>query len=127
MKHAFLALVALGALTAPALAAPHEWMVTEENEAGLKAAQGTWNVKTEGDTISGTANMQFANGNPLTYKLSGTMKDGVYTIEMTDRSDGYKGCVWTGHSPRAGSAQTTGFSGLAPCDGGKKFVLRVTY
>ena len=43
--------------------------------------------------------MQANNGSELTYKLEGAIADGVYTVTMNDRSDGKKGCVWSGHAP----------------------------
>jgi len=124
MKRALITLAAFAAFATPALAEPLTWVVTEESEAGLQSAQGSWTVVTEGDAVSGTAAMQLSNGSPLTYKVAGTFKDGAYTIELTDRSDSKKGCIWTGHPPHAGGTQTKGFVGFAPCSGGVKLIIR---
>jgi predicted lipoprotein with Yx(FWY)xxD motif len=119
------AAVLLG-LGASAYAAPATWQVTEEKDgAGIKIAQGDWLVTADGDKISGTANMQLQNGNPLTYKFDGTLKDGVYTLNITDRTDGKKGCVWTGHVPTGMGVQTKGLNGYEVCEG-TKLILRAT-
>ena len=117
---------ALLGLGVSALAGPAIWQVTEELDgAGIKIAQGDWNVAIEGDKISGSANMALQNGNPLTYKFEGAFKDGVYTLNLSDRSDGKKGCVWTGHAPTGMGVQTKGLVGYAPCEG-QKLILRAS-
>jgi hypothetical protein len=94
---------ALAAMGGPALAMTQQWNVTEESVAAVKGAQGTWSVNTDADSkITGTANLQMDNGKLLTYAISGSAKDSVYTIEMSERSDGKKGCVWNGHIPAGG-------------------------
>ncbi len=111
----------------PAFAASQSWNVTEEGESGVKAAQGTWSVNTDAEgKITGTANLQLGNGNPLTYKISGSVKDAVYTVELSDRSDGKKGCVWTGHVP-TGADISHGLIGRAECDGGAKLIIRAGF
>jgi hypothetical protein len=109
---AALALVA----ASPVFAAGKSLLVTEEAESGIKNAQGSWFIEVDGEKLSGDATMQLNNGSPLTYKLKGTIKDGVYTVEMSDRSDGKKGCVWTGKAA-SGPVQSHGFIGKAPCEG----------
>lgn len=83
------AVAALAVLGNPAFAASQNWNVTEEGLTGVKGAQGTWSVNTDAENkINGTANLQLGTGNSLTYKISGSVKDAVYTIELSDRSDG---------------------------------------
>ncbi|WP_424361333.1 hypothetical protein [Methylocystis parvus] len=123
MKKSALAVAALLATSAPAFAAT--WIVTEENLGGVKGAQGNWNVKTEGGKISGDASMQMDNGSLLTYKFTGEAEGANYTITLTDRTDGKKGCVWKGHPPASGGQQARGLVGYAECDGAK-LILRAS-
>ncbi len=121
------AIAALAALGGQAFAASQNWNITEEGTSGIKGAQGTWSVNTDAENkITGTADLQLGNGNPLTYKISGSVKDGVYTIELFDRSDGKRGCVWTGHVP-TGSDISHGLIGRAECDGGVKLIIRAGF
>lgn len=115
-----LAAAALLALGAPAYAAT--WLVTEENTGGVKGAQGSWNVTSEGGKISGDAALQMGNGAPLTYKFEGTAEGVNYTVTFSDRSDGKKNCVWKGHPPSSGGQQARGIVGYAECDGAKLIV-----
>ncbi len=62
--------------------------------------------------IVGTANLQLDNGKLLTYTISGYVKDVLYKIEMSDRTDGKNGCVWDGHVP-AGGDKSHGLIGTA--------------
>jgi hypothetical protein len=122
-----LTLAALVASGVPVFAASQNWNITEEGLSGVKGGQGTWSVNTDAENkISGVASLQLDNGNPLTYKLSGAVTDAVYTIELSDRSDGKKGCVWTGHIP-AGADKSHGLIGQAVCDGGVKLIIRAGF
>jgi hypothetical protein len=109
-----------------AQAATAKWNISEENS-GVPSAQGTWTFNQEGDKISGAAELQLSNGNPLSYKVEGSSKDGVWTVTLTDRTDGKKGCVWTGHAPTSAGTQTTGLLGYANCDGGVKIIIRASH
>ena len=82
---------ALLSLGASAMAETQNWNITEENSVGIKNAQGKWTVNVEAGKISGKAELEGTNGSPVTYKVEGTVKDGVYTVTMSDRSDGKKG------------------------------------
>jgi hypothetical protein len=113
---------ALLSLGASAMAETQSWNITEENTVGIKNAQGKWTVNVEGDKISGKAELDATNGGAVTYKIEGTVKDGVYTIALSDRSDGKKGCVWTGHAPTGPGTQTHGLIGEAPCEGAKLII-----
>jgi hypothetical protein len=128
MKKSILAAAAVLLLSgAAAQAGTVRWNISEENS-GVPAAQGAWTLTEEGDKISGTAALQLSNGNPLSYKFEGSQKDGVWTVNLTDRTDGKKGCVWTGHAPTAGGGtQTTGLLGYANCDGGVKIIIRASH
>ncbi len=127
MSKFLLPIIALAALIGPAFAASQNWNVTEESASGVKAAQGVWSVNTDADgKISGAANMQLDNGNRLTYAISGAVKDSLYTIEMSDRSDGKKGCVWNGHVP-AGGDKSHGLIGTALCDKDVKLIIRAGF
>ncbi|KAF2988838.1 hypothetical protein OGR47_21085 (plasmid) [Methylocystis sp. MJC1] len=120
------AISVLAILWGPAFAANQNWNITEEGVSGIKAAQGTWSVNTDADKITGTANLQLGNGNPLTYKISGSVKDSTYTIEMSDRTDGKKGCVWNGHVP-TGADKSHGLIGQAVCEGKVKLIIRAGF
>jgi hypothetical protein len=120
MHKTVLAIAALLATSIPAAAAT--WLVTEENTGGIKGAQGSWTVKSEGAKISGDANMQMANGTPFTYKFEGESEGPNYTVTLTDRTDGKKGCVWKGHPPASGGAQAKGLVGYAECEGAKLII-----
>jgi len=110
--------VAAVAFSASAYAA--QWNVTEANKAGIKRAQGTWTVATEGDKVSGKAEMQLDNGTMLTYKLEGELAGGVYTLKLVDRTDTKKNCVWTGKPVESANRV---YTGEAACDG-EKFTIR---
>lgn len=124
-KWVFAAAAAVLAIGGPASAAGTTWLVTEENIAGVRGAQGSWSVTKDGDKLSGDASMQTDNGKPLTYKVDGSFAGGVYTIKLSDRSDGKKGCVWTGHAPASGGAQSSGLLGYAECEG-TKLIIRAS-
>jgi hypothetical protein len=118
---------ALAALIGPAFAESQNWNITEEGMSGVKGAQGTWTVNVDAQNgISGAANLQLDNGKALTYKISGAVKNSVYTVELSDRSDGKKGCVWNGHVP-AGSDGSHGLIGQAVCDGDVKLIIRAGF
>ena len=127
LKHTLIiagALVALASSTA--FAETRSWNVTEETADGIKNAQGVWTAATEGEKIAGSADMTLNAGDPLSYKLDGSVKDGVYTINLVGRSDGKKACVWSGHKPSSGGTQTSGLTGNAQCDGAK-LVIRASF
>lgn len=125
MKRLAFAVIAAVAAIGPALAAPATWLVTEENVAGVKGAQGSWTVTNEGGKITGEASMQSGNGNILTYKVAGAVEGTNYTITMSDRTDGKKNCVFNGHPPSGSSAQSHGFLGYAECEGAR-LIVRVS-
>jgi hypothetical protein len=110
------------AISCSPLAASETWLVTEESAAGIKSSQGTWTVNTDGNKMSGVGALQANNGNPLTYKFEGAKADGVYTVTITERSDGKKGCVWSGHAPAGTGVQTRGLVGYAECEDGKLII-----
>ncbi|HEY8214532.1 MAG TPA: hypothetical protein VIG36_10440 [Methylocystis sp.] len=111
---------ALAAVAFSASAYAAQWNVTEANKTGIKRAQGTWTVATEGDKVSGKSELQLDNGSVLTYKLDGEFKGGVYTIKLEDRTDSKKNCVWTG---KAVEGARSVYSGDAACDG-ETFTIR---
>ena len=114
------------AASAPAMAASQNWNVTEESASGVKKGQGVWAMTIDGDKLSGSATMMLDNGNPLTYTLNGTIKDGVYTVKLDKRSDDKKGCVWTGHAQIATAAgKSTGYIGDLVCDGAKLIIRAI--
>ncbi len=117
------AMAVLLGLCGSAFAGNETWLVTEENVGGVKGGQGPWTVNVDGNKVSGVAAMQTDKGGEVTYKIEGAIADGVYTIKMNDRSDGKKGCVWTGHAPATSSTQAKGLLGYAECEG-TKLVIR---
>ncbi len=122
LKLALTTTVALLACSASAMAESRSWNVTEEGFSGVKSAQGAWALTIDGDKISGSADLQMSNGNPLTYTVKGTSADGVYTISLENRSDDKKGCVWTGKPPKAGGTQAVGLLGDVVCTGSKMII-----
>ena len=123
-KLAFATVAAIAAFSAPAFAGVEHWNVTEERTTGSKLAQGDWAVTIEGEKLGGSATMYLDDGNPLTYELEGTVKDGAYTVNLNKRSDAKKGCIWTGHADKAtATGKSTGLVGDLACDGAK-FVIR---
>ena len=123
-KLAFAAATAALICCGPTLAlAAEQWLVTEENLGGVKGGQGNWSITRDGNKINGTAEIQSDNGSMLTYKVEGEEAAGDnYTITMSDRSDGKKGCVWKGHPPSGAGSQQRGLVGYAECDGEKMIV-----
>lgn len=124
-KFAFAVVAAVMGAAGSAWAAPQTWLVTEENVAGVKGAQGSWTMSVEGNAFTGTASMQSGNGNMLTYKIDGSIEGANYTAKMSERTDGKKNCVWSGHPPSGASTQSHGLLGYAECEGAK-LVVRVS-
>ncbi len=121
-KSVLAAMAMLLGLGGSAWAGSETWLVTEENIGGVKGAQGTWTVNVEGNKVSGVAATQTDKGGKVTYKVEGGIADGVYTITMNDRTDGKKGCVWSGHAPATSSTQAKGLLGYAECKGAKLII-----
>jgi hypothetical protein len=112
----------LVSFTGSAMAA-QVWNITEEAASGIKSAQGTWLVTEADGKISGTAELQLTNGNPLSYTFEGTVAGSVYTVKLDKRADGKNGCVWTG---KAGD-KAKGLIGEVQCDGNTKFKIRAGF
>jgi hypothetical protein len=102
-----------------ASASAGSWNVTEVATSGIKRANGTWMVATEGSKVSGKGDMQLDNGTVLTYKLDGKVEGGVYTVNLVDRTDGKKDCAWTGKPNEKGNV----IDGPVAC-GSEKFAIR---
>jgi hypothetical protein len=117
IKLALTTAVAVVAFSASAFAAGYS--VTEISTSGIKRANGTWTLTTEGDKVSGKADLQLDNGTPVTYKIDGKVEGGAYTLNLNDRTDGKKDCVWTGKANDKGSV----YEGPVTC-GSEKFVIR---
>ncbi len=117
IKLALTTAVAVVAFSASAFAGSYS--VTEISAVGIKRANGTWTLNAEGDKVSGKAELQLDNGTPVTYKIDGKVEGGVYTLNLTDRTDDKKGCVWTGKANDTGKV----LDGPVVC-GSEKFVIR---
>jgi hypothetical protein len=118
----------LAAASTPALADSQIWNVTEEGSSGIKGAQGQWVVNTDSENkISGTASMQLDTGSILTYTIDGAVKDSVYTVKMSNRTDGKNGCVWSGHVPTGEAMTSHGLIGRAVCDGNVGLIVRAGF
>jgi long-subunit fatty acid transport protein len=117
IKLALTTAAAVVAFSASAYAA--SFSVTEIASSGIKRANGTWSVTTEGDKISGKADMQLDNGSVLTYKLDGKVEGGVYNVKLVDRTDGKKDCVWAGKP----NENARVYNGDVTC-GSEKFSIR---
>lgn len=126
MKRAVNAAAIFIAMSAPASAASKTWYVTEVGTSGITGSQGAWTLTIDENKISGTASMQFDNGNMLSYDVDGSLSEGTYTITMSKRTDNKKDCVWTGRTPDAGGAVTHGLVGKVTCDGGEEFYVRAS-
>ncbi|MGE0234284.1 MAG: hypothetical protein AB7P43_02675 [Methylocystis sp.] len=109
------------AMCAAAAAENTKWSVTETNAVGIKVASGTWTLDNAGGKLSGAANLQFDNGKMLDYKLEGTAEGEAYTVNLVDRTDDKKNCVWTGKPAATASGHV--LSGEVKCDG-SKFTIR---
>ena len=115
IKIAFATATFLVAACTSAFADSKVWNVTEQSASGIKSAQGTWTVNTDSaNKVTGSANMQFDNGNTLTYALEGAVAENVYTLRFGKRTDGKNGCVWTGHPQTDGKPV---LRGEVKCDG----------
>ncbi len=117
IKLALTTAAAVVAFSASAYAA--SFNVTEVAPSGIKRANGTWTLTTEGDKVSGKGDMQLDNGSVQTYKIDGKIEGGVYTLNLTDRTDGKKDCVWTGKPNEGGKV----YNGEVVC-AGEKFAIR---
>ena len=118
----------LVAASTSALADSLVWNVTEEGASGIKGAQGQWFVNIDGgNKISGTANMQLDTGAILTYTIDGSIKESIYTVNLSKRTDGKSGCVWSGHSPAHEDQKSHGLIGKVVCDGKGEFFLRAGF
>lgn len=117
IKLALTTAVAVVAFSASAYAAG--FAVTEIALSGIKRANGSWTVTTEGDKVTGNANMQLDNGTVQTYKIDGKNEGGVLTLNLTDRTDGRKDCVWVGKPNETGKV----YNGEVTC-GSEKFTIR---
>jgi hypothetical protein len=116
------------AMSTSALAESQSWNITEEGESSIKSAQGTWAITIDANKkISGSATMQMMNGNDLSYSLDGSLSDAVYTVNMSKRTDGKSGCVWTGHSPASADGKSHGLIGKVLCDGKVGFTVRAGF
>jgi hypothetical protein len=78
IKLALMTAVSVVAISASAFAGT--WNVTEVATSGIKRANGTWTVATEGGKVSGKGEMQLDNGTVLAYKLNGKVERGLYTV-----------------------------------------------
>ncbi|QGN00106.1 hypothetical protein [Methylocystis parvus] len=117
IKPAFTTAAAVIAFSASAYAAV--FSVTEISPSGIKRANGTWTVSTEGDKVFGKAELQLDNGTPVTYKIDGKVEGGAYVINLSDRTDGKKDCIWTGKANESGKV----YEGPVVC-GSEKFSVR---
>jgi hypothetical protein len=119
------AVALLVSFTGSAMAA-QVWNITEEAASGIKSSQGTWLVTEADGKITGTAELQLTNGNPLTYTVEGKVADNVYTINLNKRSDDKKGCVWTGKGGEHADKKSHGLTGDVQCEGAK-FKIRAGF
>jgi hypothetical protein len=119
----------LVAISTSALADSQVWNVTEEGTSGgIKSAQGQWSVTIDNNNkISGSANMQSDKGEILTYTLDGSKSESAYTVNMSKRTDGKTGCVWSGHIPAGVDMKSHGLIGEVHCDGKVGFTIKAGF
>lgn len=118
----------LVAMSTSALAESQSWNITEEGESGIKSAQGAWAITIDANKkITGAATLQLTNGNDLSYVFDGSLSDAVYTVNMSKRTDGKNGCVWSGHSPASADGKSHGLIGKVVCDGKVGFTIKAGF
>lgn len=118
----------LALMTSAAYASNQKWNVTEEGKGGVKSSQGTWSVTVDSSSnVTGKADLQSDKGGIVSYTISGSLKDAVYTINLADRTDGKKGCVWSGRSAAQEGAKSRGLIGEVRCDGDPGFIIRAGF
>jgi hypothetical protein len=81
----------------------------------------------ENNNVSGKASMQTYRGNIVSYTLIGSLKDTLYTLNIADRSDGKKGCVWSGRSVAHTDEKSHGLIGEVRCADNNDFVIRAGF
>jgi hypothetical protein len=110
---------------APAFANSQSWNITEVDPDN--GAQGQWLVDVDGgNKLSGSTNMQFDTGAVLSYALEGSINNGAVMVNMLDRSDGKKGCVFSGNIYLNADNASHRILGEVQCKDGK-FLLRGGY
>ncbi len=109
---------------APAFATTQSWNITEVDPDN--GAQGQWLVTIEGGKLTGSVNMQFDTGAPLSYTLDGSITDGALTVNMLDRSDGKRGCVVSANIANSDN-KSHRIVGKTHCSNDEKFLLRGGY
>jgi hypothetical protein len=93
-----------------------------------KSAQGQWSVNIDNNNkISGSAILQSDKGAILTYTLDGLKNESVYTVNMSQRTDGKTGCVWSGHIPAGADMKSHGLIGEVHCDGKVGFTVKAGF
>jgi hypothetical protein len=118
----------LVAVSTSALADSKFWNVTEEGASGgVKGAQGRWSLNIDNNKLSGSANLQSDKGAVLTYTLDGSKSGSLYTVNMSKRTDGKTGCVWSGHIPAGVDMKSHGLIGEVHCDGKAGFTVRAGF
>lgn len=118
----------LALMTSAAYASNQKWNVTEEGKGGVKSSQGTWTVAVDSSSnVTGKADLQSDKGGIVSYTINGSLKDAVYTINLADRTDGKKGCVWSGRSVTHDGASSRGLIGEVNCESGSGFIIRAGF
>jgi hypothetical protein len=119
------ALIGVISFSGSAFAANQVWNITE---VAVEGAQGRWLVTIDpGNNLSGTTEMQFDTGAPLSYSLEGSINNDAYNIKLIDRSDGKKDCISTGNIYLNADNKTHKVIGEVRCSGEEKFYIRGGY
>ena len=115
------------AVATPALADSQIWNIAEVTQS-VRGPEGQWHINIDSDNkISGTASMQSATGVVLTYTLKGSIKGSDFTVNMSERTDGKKGCVSTGQSTALEDQKSHRLFGEVNCEGNVKFYVKGGY
>ena len=115
------------AANAPAFAVSQIWNITEVTES-VGGPEGQWHVTIDAENrISGSANMQTASGAVVTYTLGGSINGPEVTVEMSERTDGKKGCVANGRSTLNDDQKSHRVVAQVNCESGGKFYIRGGY
>lgn len=99
---------AFALLVTTPLAASETWNVIEGQQGVQK---GGWNVQIEGADLAAQAKMTGPHGLPVTYRVTGKIEKGVYSLKRQAASD-HVDCVYRGEMRGDGA-----IVGSATCNG----------
>lgn len=105
--------IAIGLYNTPSFAGQEKWLVKEGVEGEL---HGVWIVNLSDDKLSGSAQMFNANGEPLTYDVSGKRVEDEFVLERESPSNGVNCKYWLKQTPQDTDGPLP-ISSPSDCDG----------